>query len=185
MFDDKSTSSERVPSTRTAPSRAVFSRWDLLVALLACAATVGGYMYLSSNSSPPPAKTSEVASPSVNARATVVSVRVHPVKANGRRWDVGLQGLPDLRVMVVNETRGKSRWTTQVNDSLTATFNEATVMVSPGDRLRVRVEDVDAAFHDLVGEHTFTVTKEMIAEDGVELSFGQVESLKLVFLIEA
>jgi hypothetical protein len=120
---------------------------------------------------------------SPRATLVVVGLEVKPTKADGSRWDVGPRGLPDPRVLVVNRTTKERRRTRKVADSLTAAFETPTVRVREGDEVSLRVDDVDLAFDDLVGEHRFRVTREMIQgrDRTLDLAFGQVKSLTLRF----
>lgn len=183
---------DRPPTLNQPPTptpRGMFSRSDVLVALIACALTVGVSMYLLVPQSDLSSQSSRMEEkgppgPLVVTRVVVRDVKAHPFKADGRRWDAGIKGDPDMRVMVANHNDRTTRWTRTIDDRLFATFDEPTVTAVPGDRLRIRVEDVDMAFHDLVGEHSFVLTNEMIHEGTVEFRFGQVERLRLEFRVE-
>jgi hypothetical protein len=127
------------------------------------------------------AATAAKAEPPVRAMLVVGEVEVKPTKADGRRWDIGIEGLPDPRVYVVNRTRNFYRSTKMVKDTLRAEFNEETVEVRAGDEVYLRVDDVDVQLDDLIGEYRFRVTAEMIERGEMELSFAQVKRLTLRF----
>jgi hypothetical protein len=127
--------------------------------------------------SPPPPPQASL----LRAVLVVGTVEVLPTKANGKRWDAGMNGLPDPCVLVVNRTQGSRHRTAKVDDTLKATFDVRTVAVREGDELYLRVDDVDVQFDDLVGEHRFRVTREMIEQGELALRFGQVKRLTLRF----
>jgi hypothetical protein len=121
------------------------------------------------------------AEPRAEAVLFVGSVEVMPTKADGRAWDMGLSGLPDPSVTLINRTSKSRRQTHKVPDTLTAEFNARMATVREGDELYVRVEDIDLQVDDFIGEQRFTVTREMIDKGEWELEFGQVKRLTLRF----
>jgi len=163
-----------------------FVRQDAWALFLGGVLVVGAYLWLCGREALHNAPASAVPSGSAEAaplRAVlvVVSVQVAPTKANGSRWDAGFNGLPDPCVVVVNQTQGSRHRTARAEDTLEAAFDCRTVAVREGDEIQVRVDDVDLQFDDLVGEHHFRVTREMIEQGELILEFGQVKRLTLRF----
>src|SRR5262249_12572593 len=117
----------------------------------------------------------------LRAMLVVGTVEVMPTKANGKPWDLGVEGLPDPHVTVVNKTQNVRRSTATINDTLKAEFNTETVPVHEGDELYLRVVDVDVQFDDLIGEHRFRVTRAMIEKGEMELKFAQVKRMTIRF----
>jgi len=162
----------------------VLGRRDVWALLIGGALVVSLYLGMSAREAFHDAEQGDPAAAKAEMlRAVVVvgTVEVLPTKADGRRWDVGAGGLPDPRVTVVNMTQKVRRSTAMVADTLKAEFNAETVGVREGDELYFRVEDVDVQFDDLIGEYRFRVTREMIEEGELELSFAQVKRLTLRF----
>jgi hypothetical protein len=178
---------ERRPNPDAPPDReGALGSKDVRALLVGGALVVLLYLGLTINDALRDGSASTAVSPReepAQATLVVVGLEVKPTKADGSRWDVGLRGLPDPRVLVVNQTTKERRRTRKVDDSLTATYQTPTVRVREGDEVYLRVDDVDLAFDDLVGEHRFRVTRDMIRGPNrtLDLAFGQVKSLTLRF----
>jgi len=176
---------ERQPSPAAPRLReSALGKTDVFALFVGGVLVVGAYLFLCCREALPDA--ADEPTPSAEAaplRAVLVvgSVKVAPTKANGKRWDVGINGLPDPCVLVVNRTQGSRHRTARADDTLEATFDARTVAVREGDEILVRVDDVDLQFDDLIGEHRFRVSREMIERGEIELSFGQVRRLTLRF----
>jgi hypothetical protein len=172
--------STRTPDTPPVSDGGFLARRDLWAMVVGGSAILLLYLLLlgrdalDSPSAPPTA-------PRARAVLVVESVEVLPAKADGRRWDVGWNALPDPRVTVVNRTAVTEGHTAKVVDTLKADFNLEMVRVREGDEIYVRVDDIDLQLDDLIGEHRFRVTRDCIERGELELEFGQVKCLKLRF----
>jgi translation initiation factor IF-1 len=115
-------------------------------------------------------------------RILVGAVQVLPTKGaseQGKSWDIW-DGLPDLKVALINRNTDSAFYTGVAPNTLSADFNTPALWVREGDRIRVQVIDEDPRYSDIIGEKTVQITPEAIAEGSVRLlSFGQVESLLL------
>jgi hypothetical protein len=157
-------------------------RKDVAALLASAALVLLVYVWLSAREAlDAPAQGDPAAAGPLRAVLVVGTVEVMPTKADGKRWDVGIEGLPDPHVTVVNKTQNVRRTTDVINDTLKAVFNVDTVPVQEGDELYLRVVDVDVQFDDLIGEHRFRVTREMIEQGEMELKFGQVKRMTIRF----
>ena len=110
----------------------------------------------------------------------LVSIKVRETKANGSSWDPA-GGKPDLRVIISNERSGKTFVSTLAKDTTAVQFElKAPVLdVSDGDILDVLVYDEDLADHDIVGISRKAITTGILAKKELDLSFGQVEQLRM------
>lgn len=175
------------PAPPPTPRReSVFGRKDVRALMIGTMIVVGLYVVLWGKQtldrfagSPAASQAQRQAPP----RFTLIldTIELQPAKADGRKWDVGLDGLPDPRITIVNRTLGARYASATRRDVLEAEFDERTVPVREGDELYLRVEDEDVQLDDLVGEHRLRLTREMIDTGELELTFGQVKRLTLRF----
>lgn len=105
---------------------------------------------------------------------------VRPTKADGRNWDA-FGGYPDLEVNIRNLRSGSAFTTPNAADTLEHTFNVLAGKVNAGDVLEIDVWDVDVCYNDHVGLKRLELTKALLEQEAVELTFGEVSSLKLRF----
>lgn len=135
------------------------------------------------NRSAETAQTAEVANANRgdrrHAKVLVQTVQVQSAKANGKKWDSPPYELPDLKVRIRNRTTGQFFQTPVKQECLSATFNSPAMYVGEGDELELSVWDNDIQFDDLVGTYSMKVTAEMLKVQDLDLSFGQVLSLKI------
>jgi hypothetical protein len=110
------------------------------------------------------------------------SLRVRKTKVDGTSWDVG-EARPDLQVILTNQRSGKTFTGPVSEDTFAVKFelDRPALEVAEGDVLVVRVIDDDVADDDVVGEAKTAITAELLAKRQVDLSFGQVEELRLEF----
>jgi hypothetical protein len=115
-------------------------------------------------------------------RVVLKSVQVAPTKTDGNAWDVN-DGKPDIMISVKNlsDTTQKEVVTDEKTDALDAKYDSRTVLVSPGHKLRILVEDKDAAVNDTIGNGSLDVTEEMVKKGTHTVTFGQVKSLTIEF----
>ncbi len=118
-----------------------------------------------------------------SAALRVASVEVRTTKPGGAAWDAG-GGAPDLRVSIEKRARpaGEKFTTKVVRDTFEAKYHVTTIRVEDGDEVEITVTDEDAAGDDQVGRLKKRVTAEMFREGEAEWSFGEVLSLRLVFV---
>jgi hypothetical protein len=112
----------------------------------------------------------------------LVSVKVRETKANGHSWDPA-GGKPDLRVIISNERSGKTFLSNVAKDTFSVDFalKDSILDVAEGDILDILVYDEDLADHDIVGISRKALTSGILASQQLDLSFGQVEQLRLEF----
>jgi len=110
----------------------------------------------------------------------LVSIKVHETKANGSSWDPA-KGLPDLRVIMINERSGKVFLSPVVKDAYSFVFElkAPALDVADGDILEILVLDEDLVDHDIIGVSRKAITTGLLAQKEVDLSFGRVEQLRL------
>ena len=116
-------------------------------------------------------------------RLVLGKVKVAETKADGKSaWDVN-DGKPDITISVKNltDTVQKEVVTESKDDVFEATFAATTVLVSPGQKLRIQVLDKDIAENDIIGESTFDVNEDFLKKGTHTLAFGQVKSLVIEF----
>ncbi len=115
-------------------------------------------------------------------RVILKSLQVVETKSDGSSWDVN-DGKPDIMISVKNltDTTQKEVVSDEQKDTFNAKYDSRTVLVSAGQKLRLLVEDKDAAANDTIGNGTLEVTAEMIKKGTHTISFGQVKSLTIDF----
>jgi hypothetical protein len=158
--------------------------------ILTLAATVLGIWLVSSGASAQkPVKPSPVgplaylrAGDDSTYDAFLVSIKVRETKANGSSWDPA-GGKPDLRVIISNERSGKTFISDVAKDTLSVNFDlKGPILdVAEGDILDFLVYDEDLADHDIVGLSKKAITSGILAKQQLDMSFGQVEQLRLEF----
>lgn len=123
---------------------------------------------------PPPEPRREPAK--LSADIVVGYVSVESTKENGWDWDVG-GGYPDLKVYVGHDylLAGTSAWTSVKWDTLSATFNEKTIRVTEGERIKIQVWDQDALDDDQIGEYVKEITAETLRQGSVTWTVGRAE----------
>lgn len=110
----------------------------------------------------------------------IESIVVKSTKANGKAWDA-FAGYPDIQVALRHLKSASSVTTPVAADRLMHTYNLLAGKVAPGDALELDVWDVDVAYNDHIGLKRLELTREMLEAGSVELTFGQVSSLRLKF----
>lgn len=76
------------------------------------------------------------------------------------------------------------RHTNVAHDTLEATFNERTLAIKSGDRIRLDVWDKDVLVDDPMGHTVLTITPAMLQQGEVVLKFGSVTTCKIRFVAE-
>lgn len=101
-------------------------------------------------------------------------VSVQSTKEDGADWDIG-GGYPEIKVYVGHDylLAGTSAWTSVKDDTLSATFNEKTIRVKEGERIKIQVWDQDVLDDDLIGEYVKEITAETIRQGSVTWTMGQ------------
>lgn len=110
----------------------------------------------------------------------IKDLKVLPTKANGKAWDV-FGGLPDLKIVVRNNSSGQVFSSPKRMDTLHATFNADAFQIVEGDVVSLEVWDCDVKCDDLVGNSSFTVTRELLEQRHLSLAFAQVQAVVLEF----
>jgi Ca2+-dependent lipid-binding protein len=100
-------------------------------------------------------------------------------KAGGADWDA-LGGKPDafVEASILGERQAvvATKNSSTKQNTLKPDWNESVLEVNIGDEIRIRIYDEDLQVNDLIGEYSFTVTKQMVGSGDQSTSFGQVES---------
>src|SRR5437867_3406288 len=98
--------------TQPAPVRrreGVLGRKGVAALLASAALVLLLYLWLSAREAlrnePAPGDAAAAKAEPLRAVLVVGTVEVMPTKADGKRWDVGVEGLPDPHVTVVNKTQ--------------------------------------------------------------------------------
>ena len=99
---------------------------------------------------------------------------------NGSAWDAS--GPPDLKVYIEQTSLFGSSHTTEVlQDVYSGDFQEKSIRVTEGDKIRIIVYDADVFDDDEVGRYDKLITADTLRERNVDWSFGGVISLRLEF----
>lgn len=109
----------------------------------------------------------------------VASAEIEKTKVKGDSWDA-FGGSPDPYVKA-SVNKGKVVQTAHKSDTFKPTWDEKVLTVSVGDTVNVEVWDKDALDHDLIGTHSFVVTKEMLADGVAKVKFDRVKELRITF----
>jgi hypothetical protein len=125
----------------------------------------------------------EAAAQDKNAAKTLVltTIKVKPTTADGKAWDPS-DGKPDIIVRIKNlsDSSSKQFVSEEKKDTLSARFDVKTLNVREGDKVQFEVVDKDPVGEDLIGRTSIDITKNMLSK-GIDIGFGQVESLKAEF----
>jgi hypothetical protein len=115
-------------------------------------------------------------------RPSLRKVQVAETKKDGSAWDVN-NGKPDLVITFTNlsDTSVKQVVTEEKQDTYEASYDAGMVIIKAGQKLRIDVEDKDAAQNDTIGSTEFVLTEEMIKKGSHSIGFGQVKSLTMDF----
>ncbi|WP_372369380.1 hypothetical protein [Candidatus Uabimicrobium sp. HlEnr_7] len=112
-----------------------------------------------------------------NAKTLYISsIEINAKKENGKSWDFSGKK-PDVRIEIFKQSDIK--WTKVFTSTLYKNKQEidqvinSKVSVVPGDRLKIKIVDVDSFQNDLVGEYEWTIT----TKESQILVFGSVKSL--------
>lgn len=112
--------------------------------------------------------------------AAIDTIVVKSTKANGSAWDI-FNGYPDIQVTLRHLKSAEAITTPVAEDCLEHTFNLLAGQVAAGDTLEIDVWDVDLAYNDHIGLKRLDLTPAMLEAGAVDLTFGQVSSLRLKF----
>jgi len=78
------------------------------------------------------------------------------------------------------KSRARQFADTQVaNDSVLTKLTGCAMPIADGDTVTIFVNDIDVAAHDLMGEMTLEIDKELLGKGELDLKFHSVESLRL------
>jgi hypothetical protein len=109
-------------------------------------------------------------------------VKVKDKNKDGNSWDIN-DGKPDIHVRITNRTNTSLKpFSSEVrDDTYTATYNQAAMLVIAKQTLEIEVLDKDVAADDVIGRTTIEITEDMLKRGNTELTFGQVDSLRFEF----
>ena len=120
---------------------------------------------------------------------TAKSAIIAPAKAGGADWDP-FKGKPDpfvwagIKLKAAPEPTVKGE-TVVAKDTLMPEWNAQLIEVSVGDEMIIKVWDKDLAQNDIIGEYKLEITKKLIEDGELKLTFGQVKELKLTIKAKA
>ena len=103
------------------------------------------------------------------------SIQVANTKAAGGAWDNG----SDAEIQIFLSVNGSAWNTSAGKDKNSVEYKKETISVGAGDKLSIKVVDVDVLFSDPIGSYEQTITEKDLQSGMLDLKFEQVESLKL------
>src|SRR5262249_39026412 len=91
------------------------------------------------------------------------------------------RGKPDIivRMKNVSDTTQKEVVTDAKKATLDATFNNEMVLVAPGNKLQIIVEDKGLVFNTLIGKTELDITDDLVKNGSTTISFAQVKELSM------
>jgi seryl-tRNA synthetase len=147
-------------------------------ALLSCSLALTGLLAASLSATADDNKNDQNAKQAI--RVHLKDVRVKATNKNNEAWDVN-NGRPDIMIRVKNLTdQSVPKYESGTRDDvLIATFDNAAINAMEGHTIQIDVIDSDVASNDTIGTATFVLSSEACKKGSADLSFDQVESLKL------